>query len=264
MPIPRYLDTSIPRASYGPRRGRRTGRGYPSRVTSPAPGTAYPLDNPVRSSLLGTHAEIAERRGDVLRFPPAMSPFTGLPAEPGPGDWADAAALAGPGGAVLTAAITARPPAGWEVLGRVDGVQLVAADLVPAADPEAVPLGPDDVPEMLDLVARTRPGPFEKRTIDFGGYLGIRRNGRLVAMAGERLRPPGYGEISAVCTDEEWRGHGFASRLIRAVAAGIAARGDTPFLHSASGNPAAIRLYEALGFRLRRATVFTWSRTPAA
>jgi len=98
--------------------------------------------------------------------------------------------------------------------------------------------------------------------VELGSYLGIRRGGALVAMAGERLHPPGWTEISAVCTDEAWRGFGFASRLVRTLAAGIRARGETAFLHAVADNPA-IGLYEALGFRLRRGTVFLAARVPA-
>jgi predicted GNAT family acetyltransferase len=105
---------------------------------------------------------------------------------------------------------------------------------------------------MLRLAALTKPGPFLPRTVELGGYLGIRRDGELVAMAGERFRPQGWTEISAVCTDPAWRGHGFASRLTRAVAAGIAARGDIPFLHAIGTNTTAIRLYKELGFAHRR------------
>lgn len=223
---------------------------------------AHPLDDPVRASLTGAHAQFAQRRGGVLRYPAEISPFMSLPRDPGPGDWADAAALAGPGGVVILPASYAAFPGDWEVLGRGDGVQLVADSLEPAEDPEAVVLGPADVPDMLDLVARARPGPFGPRTIELGTYLGIRREGKLVAMAGERLRPPGYTEISAVCTDDAWRGHGFASRLSRAVAAVITARGETPFLHAVVTNTGAIRLYESLGFRLRRMTVFPRATAP--
>jgi GNAT superfamily N-acetyltransferase len=132
-----------------------------------------------------------------------------------------------------------------------------------APDPEAVPLGRVDVPEMLDLTARTEPGPFLPRTYELGTYLGIRRRGRLVALAGERLHPDGWTEISAVCTDEAWRGQGLATRLIRAVGAGIRARGDIPFLHAVATNPA-IGLYEQLGFRLRKTTAFAAARVPEA
>ena len=129
-------------------------------------------------------------------------------------------------------------------------------------DEEAVPLGPADVPEMLALVERTRPGPFLSGGIRLGPYLGIRRGGALVAMAGERLHPPGWTEISAVCTDAEVRGQGLASRLVLALAAGIRARGEQPLLHAAEDNTNAIRLYESLGFRLHRTVMFSAARVP--
>ncbi|WP_055591260.1 GNAT family N-acetyltransferase [Peterkaempfera griseoplana] len=225
------------------------------------PSAPHPLDNPVWWSLTGTHAHLAERRGDALRYHPQVSPFGAVPDEPDASAWADFAALAGAGAAVpLTTGVAALPPAGWETLFAVDGVQLVDAGVAAAPDEEAVPLGPADVPEMLELTARTRPGPFLPRTVELGGYLGIRRGGALVAMAGERLRPPGWAEISAVCTDPAFRGQGLGTRLVLAVAAGIRARGETPFLHAAADNTGAIRLYEALGFRLRRTTAFVGAR----
>jgi ribosomal protein S18 acetylase RimI-like enzyme len=153
---------------------------------------------------------------------------------------------------VVFPGLAAAPPPDWEVIGLGDGVQLVAESLEARPDAEAVTLGPADVPDILRLVERTKPGPFLARTIELGTYLGIRRDGELVAMAGERLRPPGWTEISAVCTDPAWRGHGFASRLTRAVAAGILARGDTPFLHAIAANVTAVRLYKELGFSHRR------------
>jgi predicted GNAT family acetyltransferase len=100
---------------------------------------------------------------------------------------------------------------------------------------------------MVALAALTDPGPFRSRSIELGGYLGLRR-GDLIAMAGERFRPPGYVEISAVCTDPRYRGQGLAGRLTRAVAAGIEAEGNRPFLHASGTNVNAIRLYESLGF----------------
>jgi predicted GNAT family acetyltransferase len=141
-------------------------------------------------------------------------------------------------------------------------VQLEGFSLEVAPDREAIVLGPDDVPEMLALVERTKPGPFGPRTIELGTYLGIRRDGALVAMAGERLHPAGWTEISAVCTDESYRGAGLATRLVRAVAAGIRARREVPFLHAAAANTTAIRLYESLGFTLRREVSFLILRTP--
>jgi GNAT superfamily N-acetyltransferase len=223
-----------------------------------------PLENPTRFALDGPHASIAERKGRVLRYPADFSPFYGMPAEPTAQDWADAADLAGPGGLVTLSATMIPFPEGWEHVGGGPGVQLVGGEQVGhtvLAD-EIIQLGPADVPEIMDLVARTRPGPFRPRTIEMGTYLGIRREGALVAMAGERLRPPGFTEVSAVCTDEAWRGHGFGSRLTLAVAAGIRARGDVPLLHAVATNVNAIRLYEQLGFERRRMTMFKTARVP--
>ena len=118
------------------------------------------------------------------------------------------------------------------------------------------------MPEILDLVARTQPGPFRPRTIELGTYLGIRRDGALVAMAGERLHPQGWTEISAVCTDPAYRGQGLATRLVSAVGAGIADRGDRVLLHAAAHNVTAIGLYLSIGFRLRRVTTFNSVTVP--
>ena len=120
----------------------------------------------------------------------------------------------------------------------------------------------DDAEEMADLVERAKPGPWRPRTYELGTYLGIRRNGRLLAMAGERLHPTGWTEISAVSTDESYRGQGLASRLVRAVAHNIRARGDRVLLHAASTNTNAIRLYEKLGFEVRRETTYVAYSSP--
>ncbi|GAA1143707.1 ribosomal protein S18 acetylase RimI-like enzyme [Kitasatospora gansuensis] len=223
----------------------------------------HPLDNPVTASLAGPHARFAEWRGRAARYPGDMTHFHGLPDAPQAADWADLAALAGPGAVVLLAVDAAVvPPTDWAVPFRIEGVQLVGEDVLGKPDPEAVRLGPADVPEMLELVERTRPGPFLARTIEMGSYLGIRRDGALIAMAGERMHPSGHTEISAVCTDPDRRGEGLASRLILAVAAGIRERGEVPFLHAAGDNTNAIRLYGTLGFRLRRAVTFLGARVP--
>jgi ribosomal protein S18 acetylase RimI-like enzyme len=227
-----------------------------------APPRSHVLDNPALAALTGPHAHFAERRGRVLRYPVDVSPWLALPDEPEADDWADVAAFAGPGEEVALNGYCGRAPDDWEITFAVEGVQLVDDGVAAAPDPEAVRLGPADVPEMLDLVARTRPGPFLPRTIELGTYLGIRRGGALVAMAGERLRPPGWTEISAVCTDPSVRGQGLATRLILAVAHGIRERGETPFLHTGAGNTDALRLYESLGFRLRRTTAFLAARVP--
>jgi len=221
----------------------------------------HPLDNPVLSSLTGPHARFAERQGNVLRYPVDVCPLAAMPDEPDGADWTDAARLAGPGGWLALAAVGISPPAGWELRMIGAGTQMTGDDLDTTDDQEAVALGSADVPEMLALTARTKPGPFLPRTGELGTYLGIRRDGKLVAMAGERLHPAGWTEISAVCTDEEWRGQGLGTRLTRAVGAGIRARGEIPFLHALTTN-AAIGLYEELGFRHRMALDFAVVRVP--
>jgi GNAT superfamily N-acetyltransferase len=225
---------------------------------------SHSLDNPVLGSLSGAHARFAERRGNVLRYQVDVAPFLAMPDDPDEADWADAASLAWPGGLLWLAGLQVPPPDGWEAAAVGEGVQMPGERLEVAADPEAVPLGRSDVPEMLDLTARTRPGPpFLARTPELGTYLGIRRHGKLVAMAGERLHPEGWSEISAVCTDDAWRGQGLATRLIRAVGAAVRARGEIPFLNAVATNPA-IALYEQLGFRYRRPVLFATALVPEA
>jgi len=148
------------------------------------------------------------------------------------------------------------------VLDHIGSVQLDGSNVHVAPDPDVVVLGSDDVPQMLDLVARTEPGPFRVRTIEMGTYLGFLDEGRLVALAGERMHPDGWTEISAVCTDPRFRKRGLSTRLVRAVGYGIRARGEIPFLHARADNHTAIRLYESLGFTLRRRSVLTVVRTP--
>jgi predicted GNAT family acetyltransferase len=126
------------------------------------------------------------------------------------------------------------------------------------------PLGNDDVPEMLELVAAAQPGPFLSRTVEFGGYVGVRHEGRLIAMAGERMRPDGHAEISAVATHPAHRRQGLGESLVRTVAAGILGRGEIPFLHVATDNSRAIALYERLGFTVRREVAILVVEAPTA
>lgn len=220
------------------------------------------LDNPGYHALTGPQAYLAERNGDAVRFPTDVSPFVAVPSDAGPAVWDDLAGLVGPGREVMLPATALAPPDDWEITMSGPGVQLVDDGVAAAPDDEAVRLTVADVPDMLALVARTKPGPFLPRTIELGTYLGIRREGRLIAMAGERLHPPGWTEISAVCTDADHRGQGLGTRLVLAVAHGIRARGETPFMHASATNTNAIRLYQSLGFRLRKYTTFQAVRTP--
>jgi len=221
------------------------------------------LDNPVWAALTGPHRDLAETCGQAVRYPPDVSPFTAVPDDPDQAAWADLGRLVGPGGSALR--IGAKPPwpADWTVEFSGVGVQLVATEAFETRPfDEALLLGEADEDEMLDLTARTQPGPFLRRTHTMGSYLGVRREGRLVAMAGERLHPPGWTEISAVCTDPDFRGMGLGTRLVQAVGHGIRERGDQPMMHAAASNTNAIRLYQALGFVIRCEVTFGVARAP--
>jgi len=231
-----------------------------------AAGTEHPLDNAAWASLTGPHAHFAEGTAKALRYPADVSPFVAVPSVVDATVWAEVNQLVGPNQIIALSGgpdLLDQLPSDWVVVLRGEGVQLVATDaLITAPDPEAVELGAGDIEEMLDLVARTQPGPFLPRTYQLGTYLGIRRGGALVAMAGERLHPPGWTEISAVCTDPAFRGQGLATRLVRAIGHGIRERGETPLMHAAATNSNAIRLYESIGFALRRKAEFVGLQTP--
>jgi ribosomal protein S18 acetylase RimI-like enzyme len=222
------------------------------------------LDDPVRSALSGAHRRFRVTRGRVAGYERDVAPFIAHPLLMTDDDWSDLADIGGPGVTLpLISLENTEAPSGWRMVSQFGLVQMTGENFAPAPEPSAVRLGREDVPDILDLVARTRPGPFLDRTIELGTYLGIRREGRLIAMAGERMHPGDWTEISAVCTDPEFRGEGLATRLMRAVAAGIVARGETPFLHASASNTGAIRLYTQLGFTLRRESVMTIVETPA-
>jgi len=144
-------------------------------------------------------------------------------------------------------------PAGLMTIRAARGVQMIATRRMEMAmaDDEVVALGDADAAEMLALAKLTEPGPFLPRTHTMGVFRGIRIEGRLAAMAGERFRFPGFTEVSGVCTHPDFRGRGLARRLSAAVGSGIEARGERPFLHAWSSNRPAISLYESLGFEIR-------------
>jgi GNAT superfamily N-acetyltransferase len=216
------------------------------------------LDNPVWHALTGPHATVAERVGSAARYIPGVSVFAAIPDEPSPEAWVSLRELIGPGGSAIFAR-PVEPPTGWtaHVVAPCRQMWLRGALTPPerATEPgDAITaLTEADVPAMLALVARTKPGPFEKRTIELGRYLGMHDRERkdLVAMAGERLRPPGYTEISAVCTDADYRGRGLASLLVRSLVESIRDREETPFLHLTLENEPAHRVYSELGFETR-------------
>jgi len=215
------------------------------------------LDNPAYAALCGAHARLAQVRGRARRYPADVAPFLGLPSPPSAQDWRDAAGLVAPGSYVAVRYGGGELPDGWQAVQAFDLVQMIGERVTGVDCAEAVPLGAGDVPEMLELVGQTEPGPFLRRTIELGDYLGIRLDGALVAMGGERFRLDGWTEISAVCTKPDHRGRGLASRLMGALIAGIQRRSERAFLHVMSSNKGAIRLYEELGFRVRQTATLT-------
>lgn len=216
-----------------------------------------PLDNPAWHALRGPQAHLAESSEDgrALRFDPDVSVFTALDRQD-EGAWASLAELVGPGGSsALFRAHVAPAPRGWQEVFRVPCFQMVAGELPAVPEVEITPLGAADAPQMQALVELTDPGPFRPRTVEMGRYLGVRRGGRLLAMAGERMHLPGFREVSAVCTHPDARGEGLAAALTARVVERIRAQGEQAFLHVTTTNVAAQRLYAALGFETRREQV---------
>jgi len=214
---------------------------------------ANPLDRPPWSALNSSHAAFAVGNEFARRYRPEFSPLSALREVSAPclqalsalmqpdeifGVFADAPVAAG--GDLVE--VVHRPLEQFVYNGRE----------VAAAREEVVRLTEADVPDMMALVKLTDPGPFAVRTIALGDYLGIRSGGRLIAMAGERMKFPGFTEISAVCTHPEHRGRGLAEALVRVLMRNILARGEVPFLHIFSDNAAAHALYVKLGFTHRR------------
>jgi GNAT superfamily N-acetyltransferase len=202
----------------------------------------------------GPQRDISEGNELARRYPKDVGPFCAVPDEPSSENYEALRDLVEPGNVATLLRDEVTAPEGWEVLGTIDAVQMVGPDSSTTEfdDPRVIPLGAGDVDEMLSLTTRTRPGPFAPRTWELGVYLGIRVDGHLVSMAGQRARTAEYVEISAVCTDEEYVGRGMGRALINAQIELILDAGKLPMLHAAGNNGRAIALYEYLGFRLRR------------
>lgn len=213
----------------------------------------HPLDRPVWSALTSRQAHLALGEAELfLRFPADTEPF-GATRDNSSGQLAGLAELMPPDGHVALAEVDKiSAPRGFISMISAAIHQMTAPRIDPPDDDfDVATLSDKDAPEMRALAELTQPGPFHARTHELGGFIGVRENGRLIAMAGERLKLPGFTEISAVCTHPDARGRGLAGALMRRVAAGIAARGEELFLHVYPHNRGAIALYEKLGFRHR-------------
>jgi ribosomal protein S18 acetylase RimI-like enzyme len=231
------------------------------------------LDDPAWHALTGPLAAFAIGTGAARRISPAHSFFSALDPTVEPEVGArDLAAILEPGERGVFVGVDIVVPDGFDEIGRGTARQMVLehpddlrrvrdAVLVRAgrggeAPITVIDLGPSDVADMLALVDHARPGPFLDRTIELGDYVGVRVAGDLVAMAGERMRPPRHVEISAVSTHDSQRRRGLASLMVAEIAVRALARGDTPFLHVVPTNVSAIPVYEQLGFRTRRTVEF--------
>jgi ribosomal protein S18 acetylase RimI-like enzyme len=229
-----------------------------------------PLDNPVWHALRGPQATLAEGSGRARRYRREFAEFAALDDGADPEAWRSLTDLVGPGGLALV--LTAdEPRSGWQVLGTFPVRQMVLdrasseiADLAGIDDPRVELLGRSDAASMAALVAATEPGPWSSRTHELGDFAGIRDDGRLVAMAGQRMRLAEAIEISTVCADPAYRGRGYARAVVATVAARIARAGCLPFLHVRDDNSAAIRVYETLGFRTRTLMRPGMYRAPSA
>ena len=219
---------------------------------------AHPLDRPVWSALTTRQAALAQGDGRARRLAPEYGPLAAA-ADASPASQAALAALGcDEDGLWLVEPEEAAPPPGMTVARTALCHQMIAHEIAARDHRFAVePLGDADATQMLALATLTRPGPFSTHTHRLGAFIGVKQGGRLVAMAGERMQPDGFTEVSGVCTHPDHRGHGYASGLMRIVAGRILARGETPFLHAYATNTGAIELYKSLGFTYRRTVILT-------
>jgi predicted GNAT family acetyltransferase len=210
------------------------------------------LDNPIWNALNSSHSTLALVRGSAARYPDDVSPLAGLQTATAKA-FADLGHLV-PIGTEVGLFTTTPPdvPASWTVMRNLWIDQMVCERAEPATRTSLLELRQEDVPDMLALAAATEPGPFSEGTIRMGRYRGVRSaGGRLIAMAGERLRLDSFTEISAVCTASEFRGQGLGRTLVEALTSLLISEGRTPFLHVKTENGAK-QLYERIGFRVRR------------
>ena len=224
---------------------------------------SHPLDNPVWQALCGAHRRFALRHGLAAHYARDVAVFSAV-ADDSAQAWRDLAHdLPHDAEVRLLLQRQAAMPAGWQQASRVPLLQMIAtqpADVLPNA-PAITALQETDGSAVAALIDLTRPGPFCARTMEMGHYLGVFDDGRLVAMAGERLRLDAYVELSAICTHPQARGRGLAEHLMRRLMRDAQARGQTPFLHVLPENLAAISLYRRLGFKTRIEIDYVGCRT---
>lgn len=213
----------------------------------------HPLDKVVWNALAGKQNRFALGDERARRYAATIAPFGATADSSAESFEALRSLVAEQGAAALVTPDEVVPPPGLAVVRHATLLQMIwQGKLDRPSELQHVRLSEADVPEMLALTAATQPGPFGPRTIELGNYLGIRSQGKLAAMAGERMMLDGLTEISAVCVDPAFRGHGYAADLMRQLISTITTRAETPFLHVFTSNHAAIALYRKLGFVVRR------------
>jgi ribosomal protein S18 acetylase RimI-like enzyme len=208
------------------------------------------LDNPIWNALSTDQSYLSQSNHLAKRFPRDVAPFGAMKAQ-SPSEYEALAQILSGDTAALFLDTKPTLPADWSMRLSGDMYQMTFEAPPPAEPSQSFrKLTQADVPEMLALTKLTEPGPFLPRTIELGAYYGIHDSGSLVAMAGERLRLTGFTEVSAVCTHPNFRGRGYGNALMSTVISGILNRGETPFLHVKTDNPA-LALYKKLGFQIR-------------
>lgn len=209
------------------------------------------LDNPFWNSLQTRHRHLAQRFGNVARYPREFAPFLG--AASAEVDIAEAAeALVAPDESVYLLGALPDVPSGWQVEAFRPLAQMVCTQPLDVIDgPDITPLDETHRADVLALTALVYPHYFRERTMEMGRYFGIYEGSRLAAIIGERLGTDAHVEMSAICTHPDFNGRGYARRLTAMLANDTLARGQTPFLHVSHENARAKRLYEQIGFRHR-------------
>jgi predicted GNAT family acetyltransferase len=209
------------------------------------------LDNPIWSALTTRQAALGRRVGSASKFDAEVSLLGGF-ADVDPAALAELVPVGEQVGIFSDESPTTPR---FEVVASAPLLQMIyiarGSDGEVAPSPSIVKLSAADVPEMLALAELTKPGPFAPRTPQMGDFFGIRNDGRLVAMAGQRLRVPSHVEISGICTHPDHLGRGYGAALTRRQAHCILTSGEQPFLHVRGDNTRAIALYERLGFAPR-------------
>lgn len=213
----------------------------------------HPLDNPIWNALNTGSAKFSHGDGKCKFIRPDMGFFSGMPSyEKEDINHLHATCTLGQRVILFTPGHIELKD-NWLVLNDHDLLQMVCLDdlefeMTPAP---MIDLADQDIPAMIELTGLTKPGPFMERTIDFGGYIGLFEGDRLVSMAGKRLCPDPYVEISAVCTHPDFLGRGLSTRIMKSVIADIRDSGKIPFLHVYPDNFSAVKVYERLGFEAR-------------